>query len=204
MEPFLAILFSFLCGTLPFSVWLGKLFLNRDVRLYGDGNPGASNVFRAGNNYVGLMALLLDISKSAAPVGWFYHNWGIRGVPMFLIAIAPILGHAYSPFLKFRGGKAIATAFGAWIGLTLWKASLPGVVAATVGIAIITPPGWSVMLALGVILITLLGWLPDPLLISVWAAQVMILGWKHREDLCQFPKIRPWIQKVFRRDINDD
>jgi glycerol-3-phosphate acyltransferase PlsY len=204
METFLAILFSFLCGALPFSVWLGKLFLNRDVRLYGDGNPGASNVFRSGNNYIGLVALFLDISKAAVPVGWFYNNWEIRGLPMFLIAIAPILGHAYSPFLKFRGGKAIATALGAWIGLTFWKASLPGVVAAIVGIAILTPPGWSVMLALGVILITLLGWLPNPLLISVWFAQVVILGWKHREDLCQVPKIRPWIQQTFHRDTNDD
>jgi glycerol-3-phosphate acyltransferase PlsY len=204
MSYFFAILFSFLCGSLPFSVWLGKLFLKRDVRLYGDGNPGATNVFRAGNNYIGLLALLLDISKAAAPVGWFYHDWGFRGTPMFLIAMAPILGHAFSPFLKFRGGKAISTALGTWIGLTIWKASLPGVLAAFVGVFILTPPGWSVMIALGAILITLLAWYPDSLLISVWVAQVVILGWKHRDDLCQAPKIRPWFQQMFRRETNDD
>ena len=204
MEFLPIILFSFFCGALPFSVWLGKLIVNRDIRLYGDGNPGATNVFRTGNNYVGLIALLLDISKSAAPVGWFYHNLENRGVAMFLIAIAPILGHAYSPFLKFRGGKAIAAAFGTWIGLTLWKASLPGVIAAIVGIVILTPPGWSVMLALGVILITVLGWLPDPLLISVWLAQVVILGWKHKADLRQAPKIRPWVKRAFRQGIDYD
>ena len=52
---------SFLCGSLPFSVWLGKLFVGVDVRQYGDGNPGAANVFRAGNKVVGLVALLLDV-----------------------------------------------------------------------------------------------------------------------------------------------
>ncbi len=102
------VLIAFLCGSLPFSVWLGKLFLKVDVRQYGDGNPGAANVFRSGSKAVGLLALMLDVSKAAAPVGLSYYNLGIRGIPMYLIAIAPMLGHVFSPFLRFRGGKAIA------------------------------------------------------------------------------------------------
>ena len=190
----LYILFSFFCGSLPFSVWLGKLFLDRDVRQYGDGNPGATNVFRAGNNYIGLLAVLLDISKAAVPVGFAYHQLGLRGLPMFLISLAPVLGHAYSPFLKFRGGKAIATAFGVWIGLTLWKASLAGVIGALVGIAVLTPHGWAVMLGLATILFTLLVWLPEPLFLAVWAAQFVLLVWKHRFDLRQPPQLRPWVR----------
>lgn len=192
-------LFSFVCGALPFSVWLGKLFLSRDIRHFGDGNPGATNVFRAGNNYIGLLALLLDISKAAAPVGWAAHTLEIRGFPMFFIAIAPIVGHAYSPFLKFRGGKAIAPALGTWIGLTLWKVSLPGVIAALLGIAFLTSPGWSVMLSLIVMLVVLLVWLPDPLLLAVWVAEFFILGWKHQSDLRQLPKSRAWLKKIFQR-----
>ena len=91
---------AFLCGSLPFSVWLGKWFVGVDVRQYGDGNPGSANVFRAGNKVVGLVALLLDVAKGAAPVGLSYYTLGIRGIPMYLIAIAPILGHVFSPFLK--------------------------------------------------------------------------------------------------------
>mgnify|MGYP001163344776 CR=1 FL=1 len=56
---------AFLCGSIPFSVWLGRLFLRQDVRQYGDGNPGAANVFRAGNQALGLFVLVLDVAKAA-------------------------------------------------------------------------------------------------------------------------------------------
>ena len=187
------ILTAFLCGSIPFSVWLGKLFLRADVRQFGDGNPGATNVFRAGNNIIGLLALLLDISKGAIPVGLAYNNLGIRGIPMFLIAIAPILGHAFSPFLRFKGGKALAVSLGIWIGLTIWKASLVVVLGTVIGIALTTSSGWAVMLGLYSLLAALLLWMPDPLLIMVWAGQTIILSWTHRADIRQKPHLRPWL-----------
>jgi len=193
MLPFALIPLAFLCGSLPFSVWLGKTLLGLDVRKFGDGNPGAANAFRTGNKLVGLLVLLLDISKAAAPVGWAYFNLDIRGIPMVLIAVAPILGHVFSPFLGFRGGKALATALGVWIGLTIWKLSLPAAVGALVGTALFTPPGWSVMLALGGILAVLLIWLPDPLLLAVWFSEVFILAWTHRLDLRQGIHLRPGV-----------
>lgn len=198
MVPVAFVLLAYLCGSMPFSVWLGKRFLGIDVRHVGDGNPGAANVFNEGSKLVGLLALMLDVSKAAVPVGLAYNNLGIRGVPMFLIAIAPILGHVFSPFLGFRGGKAIATALGVWIGLTIWKASLAGVIAALIGITLFTSPGWAVMLALGGILITLLLWLPDPLLLFVLASETLILAWTHRADLSRLPRVRPWLaQRLF-------
>jgi glycerol-3-phosphate acyltransferase PlsY len=199
MVPIALISLAFLCGSLPFSVWLGKILLGLDVRTFGDGNPGAANAFRTGNKLIGLLALLLDISKAAAPVGWAYFNLDIRGIPMLLIAVAPILGHVFSPFLGFRGGKALATALGVWIGLTIWKLSLPAVVGALIGIALFTPPGWSVMLALGGILTVLLIWLPDPLLLAVWFSEVFILAWTHRLDLRQGISLRPWVREFFPR-----
>jgi hypothetical protein len=65
MLPYAVIPLAFLCGSLPFSVWVGKILLDLDVRKYGDGNPGAANAFRTGNKLVGLLVLLLDISKAA-------------------------------------------------------------------------------------------------------------------------------------------
>jgi len=186
-------LITFFCGSLPFSVWLGKLFIGLDVRRFGDGNPGAANVFRAGNKLAGLLALILDISKAAAPVGMAYFNLGIRGVPMFFVATAPILGHVFSPFLGFRGGKGLSTALGIWIGLTIWKASLPAVIAAVIGITLFTPSGWAVMLALAGILLSLLLWMPDPLLLLVLVSQTFILAWTHRADLNHRPRLRPWL-----------
>jgi glycerol-3-phosphate acyltransferase PlsY len=189
------VLFAFLCGSLPFSVWLGKLLLRVDVRQYGDGNPGAANVFRSGSKAIGLLALMMDIAKAAAPVGLSYYNLGIRGIPMYFIAIAPVLGHAFSPFLGFRGGKAIAASLGVWIGLTIWKASLVGVIGTVLGIALMTSAGWAVMLGLVGILLTLLIWLPDPLLIMVWGSEMTILVWTHRSDLRERPHLRPWLSK---------
>jgi glycerol-3-phosphate acyltransferase PlsY len=200
MASFALIPLAFFCGSLPFSVWLGNLFLGLDVRKFGDGNPGAANAFRSGNKLVGFMVLLLDISKAAAPVGWAYFQLNIRGIPMVLIAIAPILGHVFSPFLGFRGGKALATALGVWIGLTIWKLSVPAVVGAVIGIALITSPGWSVMLALSGILAVILIWLPDALLLAVWFFEVVILAWTHRIDLRQGIHLRPKVKKFFSRE----
>ena len=189
------VLIAFLCGSLPFSVWLGKLFLKVDVRQYGDGNPGAANVFRSGSKIIGVFALILDVAKAAAPVGFSYFNLGIRGIPMYFIAIAPILGHVFSPFLGFRGGKAISVSLGVWIGLTLWKASLVGVIGTVVGITLMTSSGWAVMLGMVAILMTLLIWLPEPLLLMVWVSETLILVWTHRQDLRQKPHLRNWLAK---------
>lgn len=188
---------AFLCGSLPFSVWLTRLFLQKDVRQYGDGNPGATNVFRAGNNYLGLFVLLLDISKAAAPVGLAYFNLDIRGLPMYLIAIAPVVGHVFSPFLDFKGGKGIATVLGVWIGLTIWKASLPAVITVAVGNALILPTGWAILLAFGGILTTLVIWLPNPLFLLVWLTLLVIQIWTHRADLRHPPRLRPWLANIF-------
>jgi glycerol-3-phosphate acyltransferase PlsY len=202
MISILMICLAFLVGSLPFSVWIGKLLMNKDVRQIGDGNPGAANVFRAGNRMAGLLALMLDVSKSAVPVGVAYFNLGIRGIAMFLIAMAAILGHVFSPFLRFRGGKAIAASLGVWIGLTIWKASLPAVLGALVGIALFAPPGWSVMSAMGGVLLVLLLCLPDPLFLAVWLGVTLILAWTHRLDLRQGIHLRPWLAKTIARGKN--
>jgi glycerol-3-phosphate acyltransferase PlsY len=196
MNWILFVLLSYLCGSLPFSVWLGKLFLQEDIRQYGDGNPGAINVFRSGSKRMGLLALILDISKGAAPVGIAYYNLGLRGFPMFLIAIAPLVGHAFSPFLRFHGGKAIAVSFGVWIGLTIWKASLAGLIPVVIGIALTSTPGWALLLGLAGIFLSLVVWMPDLLLLGVWCGTAIILMWTHRVDLRYLPVWRPWLKKM--------
>lgn len=193
MNWIVLVLLAFLSGALPFSVWIARLFAHRELRTVSDGNPGATNAFRAGGALPGLVALLLDISKAAVPVGYAYNNLGIRGLPMVLIAIAPVLGHAFSPFLGFRGGKALATTLGVWIGLTLWKASLAAVLGVAVGIAITSTPGWAVMLGLGAILAVLLVWLPEPVFFLAWLGITSVLIWTHRRDLRRPPTMRRWI-----------
>ena len=107
MQSIAWFLFAFLCGSLPFSFWIGRLFLHADVRQFGDANPGATNVLRAGGRATAVLALLLDFVKGAVPV-WLAYRWaGVDSVALTLVALAPVLGHAFSPFLGFQGGKAV-------------------------------------------------------------------------------------------------
>lgn len=199
MSWVLVLILSFLAGSIPFSVLLGRIFLRQDIRHYGDGNPGTTNVFRAGSKALGLLTLLLDVSKAAVPVGLAYQDLGIRGIPMILIAFAPIAGHAFSPFLGFRGGKAVAASLGVWIGLTSWKASMAGVIASVIGSALFSVSGWAVMLGLAGILAVLLIWMPNPIFLIVWLINTLLLIWTHRADLRLRPQLRPWLVKQFSR-----
>ncbi len=167
--------------------------LKRDIRNVGDGNPGATNVLKSGSKGLALLVLLLDVSKAAIPVGLAYNQFAIRGLPMIFIALSPMLGHAFSPFLKFKGGKALATTLGVWIGLTIWKASVPALIGVGLGMALFTLPGWAVLFALLCILVSLLLWMPQPLFLWVWVGQVIILTWTHRLDLAQRLRVRPWL-----------
>lgn len=188
-------IFSFLMGALPLSVWIGRFALKVDIRDYGDKNPGATNVLRAGGFGWFFVALMLDISKAAAPVGLAYYIFGWQGWEILPIAIAPPLGHTFSPFLNWRGGKAIATAFGVWIGLTIWTIPLVSATTAIIFTLLITPSGWAVMAALASILIALLTWITNPIFLVVWATQMALLIYNHRADLVKRPKLRPLAKK---------
>jgi acyl phosphate:glycerol-3-phosphate acyltransferase len=186
---------SFIIGALPFSVWIGKVALKVDIRQYGDKNPGATNVLRAGGYGWFFVALMLDISKGAAPVGMAYYIFGWQGWEILPIALAPPLGHTFSPFLNWRGGKALASAYGVWIGLTLWTMPLISILAIILFALLITPSGWAVMAALAVMLGALLLWLQDPIFLAVWAGQTALLIYNHRADLGKRPQLRPLAKK---------
>ena len=188
---FIFTLLAFLSGALPISVWIGRFGLKTDIRQYGDGNPGATNVLRAGGYAWFALALALDISKAAAPVGLAYYVFDIQDWRILPIAIAPMLGHTFSPFLNWRGGKSIAAGLGMWIGLTLWTIPLVAVVSLSVVALLITPSGWAVMGAMAAILAALLLWLPaDPVLLAAWGLQLLVLAYNHRSDLGQRPSFR--------------
>ncbi|UCF26612.1 MAG: glycerol-3-phosphate acyltransferase, partial [Chloroflexota bacterium] len=102
------VIFAFFCGSLPLSYWVGKLFVKADIRQIGDGNPGGANVWKAGGSWWGISAILLDGLKGLIPVSLAFYLGGVDGWWLFLVSIAPVIGHIFSPFLKFQGGKALA------------------------------------------------------------------------------------------------
>jgi len=103
---------AFWLGACPFSLLLGRWLMHRDIRRYGDHNPGAYNVFRAGNARVGALALLLDIAKGVPFVLLAHLVFKLPDPSVYAVGLCAILGHAYSPFLGFRGGKALAVTAG--------------------------------------------------------------------------------------------
>ncbi len=194
MNQFLLILLwtllGFFLGALPLSVWVGKLLLGKDIRQFGDKNPGATNVLRAGGPLPFVLALMLDISKGALPLGLAVHIFGIEGWSIAPISLGPPLGHTFSPFLNWQGGKAIAAAFGVWIGITIWTMPLISLMLLVGFTLLITPSGWAVMAALAGMMLALLFWFNDPVLWGVWTGQVLLLAWTHRADLAQRPSLR--------------
>jgi glycerol-3-phosphate acyltransferase PlsY len=178
---------SFLLGSLPFAVWIGRLTTGEDIRKYGDHNPGATNVLHTGSRGSFLLAMILDISKAALPVGLAYQQWEIQDWRIVPIALAPVAGHAFSPFLGGKGGKALATAFGVWIGLTIWTLSSISLALLVGWLQIIRPSGWALLLAFSCLALIILIWFPDPVFMAVLAGQALILLYKHRTDLQQRP-----------------
>jgi acyl phosphate:glycerol-3-phosphate acyltransferase len=195
MITLLWIAFAFFCGSLPCSVWLGKLALRKDIRQYGDANPGAANVFRAGSKGWGWVAIILDILKGAIPVGLANYTAGITAWSLALIAIAPIAGHAFSPFLRFKGGKAIAVSLGIWCGLTLYQVPLVLGLILGIYIALFTNNGWSTVLGFASLIVYLLIIAAPVWMLGVWLGNLIIVIYKHRVDLAQPTALRPWIKR---------
>ena len=198
MITLLWIAFAFFCGALPFSVWLGKIALRKDIRHFGDANPGAANVFRAGGKGWGWVAILLDIFKGAVPVGLANFGAGITGWSLAAVAIAPVAGHAFSPFLRFKGGKAIAVSLGMWCGLTLYQVPLVLGLILGINIVLLTNNGWSTVLGFASLSVYLIVIAAPAWLWGVWLGNLLIVIWKHRADLALPTALRPWIKHLLR------
>ena len=197
-KPLTWIFFAFLCGSLPFSVWIGNWFLKEDIRQYGDSNPGAANVFRAGGRSWGVVALLLDFLKGAIPVGLAYWGGQLGNWELAIVSIAPVLGHACSPLLGFRGGKALATTFGIWTGLTLWK----GPIVLGIGLAFwycfFAAEGLVIFLGMaGLVSFLLLSQAPN-FMIAIVTANAGLLVWKYRQTFQNKPIFQKWIMGLIR------
>ncbi len=188
-------MFSFLCGSLPLSFWTGRLLTKKDIRSVGDGNPGAINALKSGGWVVGLLALILDISKAAAPVGLAYQIWGWRGLEIVPVAVAPLFGSAFSPFLNFKGGKSLSVSLGIWIGLTLWEAPVFILTSLTLAYLIQTVSGWAVVVSTLSIVLYLALRSAEASLWIILGIQTIVLFWKHRADLAQPPRLRHWLAR---------
>ena len=109
MEYLIVGITSYLMGSIPFGFILTKIFLKKDIREIGSGNIGATNALRAGNKLVGYSTLILDIVKAIIPVIYVKMNYPEL---IYIASLCAFLGHVFPIWLKFKGGKGVATYVG--------------------------------------------------------------------------------------------
>ena len=117
MDIFVIAIISYIMGSIPFGLLLTKIFLNKDIRDIGSGNIGATNVLRSGNKVIGYTTLFLDIAKAVIPVIfvkiYFPEN-------IYIASLCAFLGHVFPVWLKFRGGKGVATYVGILFAINIY------------------------------------------------------------------------------------
>lgn len=191
----LALLAAYLIGGIPFGYLLVKWRTGEDVRTKGSGNIGATNVLRTTGRAAGVATLILDIAKGALAVWLMDRASGGSAAWMAAAAVVVILGHAFPVFLKFQGGKAVASFIGAFLYLT----PLPLLASMVVFVVVVAGTRY---ISLGSItaagLFPLAVWLiarpGAPVLLAALFSGAFIV-WRHRSNIA---RLRAGNENVFR------
>ncbi|AEF16527.1 Glycerol-3-phosphate acyltransferase [Thermoanaerobacterium xylanolyticum LX-11] len=194
----LFVLIGFLSGSMMFSYWLGLLAL-KDIRHYGDGNPGAFNLWHAVGYKFGILGVVLDFLKGYFPLLFMMSKGYISGIGIVPVAVATILGHVFSPFLKWRGGKGIAVTFGVWSALTSFRVSIAYAVilAMLYVIAVILNKGKAtssevdgLMVVVGMLTLVLFLYYKSyqMYIYDIWFANLLIITYTNKEKLYKLYK----------------
>ncbi len=194
MAEFFWIICAYLLGAVPYGLVIGRTFCGVDPRTAGSHNVGATNVARLCGFPWGVATLACDILKGALPV-WAALHINQSAVFVTLVALAAVLGHLFSCFTGFRGGKAVATGIGVFIPLAFW----PLLAACLICMAVIWRSGFvslgSLTLAIVLPVLLLATGYRQFLVLSLVIAVLVI--WKHKENIrrliCGTEK--PWLKK---------
>ena len=125
MDYIITALVSYLFGSIPFGYLFTKILLKKDIRNVGSGNIGATNVLRTGNKSLGYLTLVLDIAKAVLPVIYIKFNYPDL---VYISALCAFLGHFFPVWLKFKGGKGVATFVGILISINIYYALVFGTI----------------------------------------------------------------------------
>ncbi len=111
---------AYLLGSVSFAIIASKLFNLPDPRTYGSGNPGATNVLRSGKKAAAVLTLLGDAAKGWLAVFLAFHFFPLGNLLIACVTLAVFIGHLYPIFLRFQGGKGVATALGVLLAINVW------------------------------------------------------------------------------------
>ncbi|MCL6506704.1 MAG: glycerol-3-phosphate 1-O-acyltransferase PlsY [Bryobacteraceae bacterium] len=194
MRGFYSMVFAYLAGAIPFGYLLVKWTSGRDVRTVGSGNIGATNVVRAAGRLAGIATLALDIAKGYAAVWVAAQLTGSSPWWMSAAALAVMAGHAFPVFLRFKGGKAVASCVGAFACLTpVPLAALLPVFVVVVAVTRYVSLGSIVSAACLPLAVWLLAHPPLPVFAASLAAGAFIV-WRHKSNIA---RLRDGTEHVF-------
>ena len=191
-------LFGYFFGAIPFAYLIGKFFVKRDIRQVGDGNPGGTNVWIAGGWKIGLLTSVIEVFKGYLPV-YLALRAGFSGWSLVPVLLSPILGHGTQPFLNFRGGKALGTTGGAWIGIIgFWVFPIFGIGAAAL-LALQKENAYAYIAGMFTLLIYAVFFNRIDWIIAFAALNALLILWTHRKNLGDPFVLREWITSRFAR-----
>ncbi|MET3496491.1 glycerol-3-phosphate 1-O-acyltransferase PlsY [Variovorax boronicumulans] len=190
LPSLIAIVVSYLIGSLSFAVIVSKSLGMADPRSYGSGNPGATNVLRSGNKGAALATLLLDALKGWLPVFFIRHfgaQWGLGDGVAAVAGLAAFLGHLYPVFFNFQGGKGVATAAGVLMGIAPWLGLATGATWLIIAVFFRYSSLSSLMAAFFAPAYYLLGgniaWPLNRTVLIAIIIMSLLLIWRHRENI---------------------
>jgi len=192
LTPLYWCLGAFLAGSIPFGLLLVKASGKGDVRAQGSGNIGATNVMRAGGKGLGIATLALDAAKGFLPVFLARHA-GLGPEVLAFVALAAVSGHVFTPWLRFKGGKGVATALGAVLGYHALMV-VPALATFVLALAIFRYVSLGSVLAALMLFVTATGYLgqwaclpipsgPSRWAMLAWALLVGLVIRKHADNL---------------------
>ncbi|MFH0993087.1 MAG: glycerol-3-phosphate 1-O-acyltransferase PlsY [bacterium] len=180
--------FAYLFGAIPFSLLLGKLFKNIDIRKHGSGNLGTTNAFRVLGKALGFVVLCLDTLKSGGLVFLIQHTSLFASYQLFhplVYGVGAVIGHVFPVWLKFKGGKGVAASFGLLLAYNPWIAIvlLPVFIGVEYATRFVSVASTVTALA-SVVLVTLLHffWTSDLVLVIATVVATAIILWRHRAN----------------------
>ena len=201
------IIIGFISGAVPWALIVGRLLGRNDIRGVGDGNPGATNAWKSGGWVPGILSMALEVGKGLIPVYIAIRYLDLTSdttvqLGLALIAIAPVIGHAWSPFLRFKGGKALAASWGSWIGITDGDALLEGCILLAIMHALQKNHAVTVTACLvGFFLVFLPTHQLGMCIASLWLMNIMIVIYKHRHEYSKGIITRNWIINIVGKSI---
>lgn len=173
---------AYLLGSVPSALFVVWLMTGKDVRALGSGNIGATNATRAGGLKAGIVVTVLDVAKGALPV-WAMSVFHPASAWLAATMLAAVVGHCFPVWLKFRGGKGVATAFGAFLVLSPW-AAVAGMVLWVVVLAIWRRVSLASMLASAAFPLLLVAIDdPTPVILAAVSATSVIIVVRHHDNI---------------------